>query len=131
MSRRTNRFANYAMPLVCGTALLAVGFMAGCGGGSSAAALSPANHSPARASGGLGPAPVNLGTAGDFVILTKSGITNVPGSAITGNLGVSPIAATAITGFGLSLAAAGDYSTASQVSGQIFAASYNLQLRRR
>lgn len=43
-----------------------------------------------------GPAAVNLRTAGDFVILTKTGITNVPTSAITGNIGASPITATAI-----------------------------------
>jgi hypothetical protein len=43
-----------------------------------------------------GPAAVNLRTAGDFVILTKSGITNVPTSAITGNIGASPITAAAM-----------------------------------
>ncbi len=43
-----------------------------------------------------GPAPVNLSTAGDFVILTKTGITNVPTSAITGNIGASPITAAAM-----------------------------------
>ena len=43
-----------------------------------------------------GPAPVNLRTAGDFVILTKTGITNIPTSAITGNIGSSPIAASAM-----------------------------------
>jgi hypothetical protein len=46
-------------------------------------------------------APVNLGKAASFVILSKSGITNVPSSKITGDMGVSPIAATAITGFAL------------------------------
>ena len=35
------------------------------------------------------------------MILTKTGITNVPGSDITGNLGTSPIDSTAITGFSL------------------------------
>jgi len=37
---------------------------------------------------------VNLGTAGNFVMLAKSGISTVPTSAITGDLGVSPAAAT-------------------------------------
>jgi hypothetical protein len=36
--------------------------------------------------------PVNLGAAGNFAILTKTGVTNVPTSSITGNIGVSPIA---------------------------------------
>jgi hypothetical protein len=45
-----------------------------------------------------GPAPVNLGTAGNFAILSKSGITDVPASAVTGDVGTSPISGTAITG---------------------------------
>lgn len=39
---------------------------------------------------------VNLGVAGKFVILSKSGITDVPNSAITGNIGASPITGAAI-----------------------------------
>lgn len=39
---------------------------------------------------------VNLGVAGDFVILSKSGITDVYKSAITGNIGTSPITGAAI-----------------------------------
>ena len=45
-----------------------------------------------------GPLPVDLGTAGNFVILSKSGISDVPTSAITGNIGTSPITGAAITG---------------------------------
>lgn len=41
---------------------------------------------------------VSLGTAGDFVILAKSGISTVPTSVITGDLGLSPAAATFATG---------------------------------
>ncbi|MCW3116106.1 MAG: hypothetical protein JWM28_188 [Chitinophagaceae bacterium] len=39
---------------------------------------------------------VNLGMAGNFVILSKSGITDVYRSAITGNVGASPITGAAI-----------------------------------
>jgi hypothetical protein len=42
------------------------------------------------ASAGAGPAPVRLGTAGNYVILAKAAITDVPASAITGNIGLSP-----------------------------------------
>jgi hypothetical protein len=42
-------------------------------------------------------APVDLLSAGDFVILAKSTITNVPTSVIIGDLGLSPLAS--ITGF--------------------------------
>ena len=44
--------------------------------------------------------PVNLRSAGNFVILSKSGITDVPASAIVGNIGTSPITGAAITGIG-------------------------------
>ena len=46
-----------------------------------------------------GQAPVNLGTAGTFAILTKTGITDVYASVINGNVGSSPItgAATLLT----------------------------------
>ena len=71
-----------------------------------------------------GPAPVNLGTAGNFAILAKSGISTVPTSAVTGDMGVSPIAATAMTGFSLILDSTGTFSTSSQVTGKAYAADY-------
>lgn len=46
------------------------------------------------------PAPqpgVDLGVAGNFVILSETGITNVPTSAIVGDIGTSPITGAAIT----------------------------------
>jgi hypothetical protein len=66
--------------------------------------------------------PVNLGSAGNYVILTTAGMTNVPSSVITGDIGVSPIAGTGITGMALVLA--GSYSTSAQVTGKVFAADY-------
>src|ERR1035438_9952760 len=68
--------------------------------------------------------PVNLGTADNFVILAKSGISTVPTSAVTGNIGVSPVTATAITGFGLTADSTNVFSTSPQVTGQVFAANY-------
>lgn len=41
-------------------------------------------------------APVNLGVAGDFAILSKTGITDVYKSAITGDIGSSPITGAAV-----------------------------------
>ena len=41
-------------------------------------------------------APVNLGTAGNFAILSKTGVTDVYASAITGDVGSSPITGAAI-----------------------------------
>lgn len=70
------------------------------------------------------PPSVDLKTAGSFVILAKSGISTVPTSAITGNLGVSPSAASYITGFGLIADATNVFSTSPQVTGKIFASDY-------
>lgn len=66
--------------------------------------------------------PVALGTAGDFVILAKTGVSTVPTSAVTGDVGLSPAAATFITGFSLTADATGTFSTSPQVTGRVYAA---------
>ena len=71
-----------------------------------------------------GPAAVNLGTAGNFVILAKSGISTTGTTHITGDIGVSPIASTAMTGFGLVLDSTGTFSTSTLVTGKAYAADY-------
>jgi hypothetical protein len=68
--------------------------------------------------------PVNLGTASNYAILSKTGISTVPTSVVTGNIGVSPIDATAITGFSLTVDASNEFSISSQVTGKIYAANY-------
>jgi len=74
---------------------------------------------------GQSPAPLNLGTAATFTILSKAGITNVPPSVITGNIGVLPIAAGAMTGFDLVADGSNTFSTSTQVmDGNVYAASY-------
>ncbi|WP_198674867.1 ice-binding family protein [Rhodoferax ferrireducens] len=67
-------------------------------------------------------APVNLGSARKFAILSKSGISTVPNSVVTGNIGVSPIAHTAITGFSVTADSSTMFSTSDQVHGRIYAA---------
>lgn len=67
---------------------------------------------------------VNLGTAGTYVILAKSGIATVPISKVTGNLGLSPAAASFITGFSLTSDATNVFASSPQVTGKIFAADY-------
>ena len=110
-------------------AFLLVAFVAGCGtgeGGTSdinaPTAASPHRSKPAPPA--AGPAPVDLGTAGNFVILAKSGISTVPNSVVTGDIGVSPIAATAITGFSLVADATGVFSRSTQVTGKVYASNY-------
>lgn len=45
-------------------------------------------------------------------------------SGLAGNIGLSPAAATFITGFSLVLDPSGTFSTSTQVTGKIYAASY-------
>jgi len=67
---------------------------------------------------------VDLGSAADFVILAESGVSTAPPSVITGDLGLSPVAATYFTGFSLTMHASGEYSLSDQVTGKLYAADY-------
>ena len=71
-----------------------------------------------------GPTPVNLRTAGEFVILTETGVTTTGTTAVVGDIGVSPIVATSMTGFGLIADSTNTFSTSSLVTGKIYAADY-------
>lgn len=69
-------------------------------------------------------APLNLGVAGNFVALAQTGISTVPGSLLTGDIGVSPIDHTAITGFSSTADSSNTFATSPQVVGKIYAADY-------
>ena len=72
----------------------------------------------------LAKGPVDLGTAGNYVILAESGISTTGTSLITGDLGVSPIAAIGLTGFGLTMDVSNTFSTSAQVIGKVYASDY-------
>jgi hypothetical protein len=63
---------------------------------------------------------VDLGAAGNFVIVAKTAINNNPNSAITGDVALSPAATSYVTGFALTNATG--YATSPQVTGKIYAA---------
>jgi hypothetical protein len=71
-----------------------------------------------------GPAAVNLGTAGNFAILAKTGISTTGATHVTGDIGVSPAAASTITGFASVADATNVFSTSSLVTGKVYAANY-------
>src|SRR4051794_37393078 len=82
---------------------------------------------------GLGPAAVDLGSTtdvasvGSYVLLAKTGITNVTGSSITGgSLGLSPAAASFITGFSLTADSTNKFATSAAVvaPGKVYASNY-------
>ena len=67
---------------------------------------------------------VDLETAGNFAILTKSGVTTTGTTSVTGHMGTSPIAQTSLTGFALTLSLTDDHSTSSIVTGNVYAADH-------
>jgi hypothetical protein len=67
---------------------------------------------------------VDLGFAEDYVILAKTGISTVPKSAIKGDIAVSPIVATAMTGFSLSADSSNTFATSTQLEGKAYAPDY-------
>ena len=82
-----------------------------------------------------GPAPVvlgmpdDLGTPGAYAVLAKTAVTSVPGTSIDGgNVGVSPAAASAITGFSLILDPSGVFATSTTVVTpyKVYAANYTI-----
>ncbi len=80
----------------------------GCSGGSGGASVTASGRGTGAGGLGRGPTPVNLGTAGSYSILAQSAITDVPSSAVTGNIGLSPA-----TGAGIHL-------TCPEVTGNIY-----------
>jgi hypothetical protein len=75
------------------------------------------------------PAMIDIGSVstGNYAILAKTGISTVPSSAINGNIGVSPIAATSMTGFSLIADSGNQFSTSPQLVGgnnKAYAADY-------
>lgn len=120
-------------------ALLAV-LVAGCGGGGGSSIASPPKPAPTLpgagtglAGAGKGPAPVGLGAiigAGTvvsptYVILAKTAISTTGATAVTGDLGLSPAAATFITGFALTADASGCFAKSIYVTGNLYAANYS------
>lgn len=120
-----NRFKNGSTRGTWLRGLLMVAAVAACG--DSPTDVSPVDPGAGPGTGGTeghGPAPVSLGAAGTFVILAKEATSNVPTSDITGNIGLSPAAASFVTGFSLILPAGGASSTSSQVTGNVYASDY-------
>jgi len=85
-------------------AMLLVGLMGSCSNELDSSLASgkltsnkPGNTSSSNKPKGGSLQAVNLGIAGEFVILSKSGITDVYKSTVTGDIGTSPISGAAIT----------------------------------
>ena len=77
--------------------------------------------------GGIGPAAVDLKTAGNYVIFSQAAVTDVPTSSITGDIGASPVTLSSITGFTVTPVldgATGTFATAgAELVGKIYTAA--------
>ncbi|WP_020676832.1 ice-binding family protein [Geopsychrobacter electrodiphilus] len=97
--------------------------LAGCGGSGDGGAGGQANLGPIG-NVSVEAAGVNLGTAGNYAILAKTGVATVPPSVVTGNVAVSPEARVALTGWDLVSEPTDTYFTSAQVvaPGKLYAA---------
>jgi hypothetical protein len=67
---------------------------------------------------------VELGSAANYVILAKAGISTVPNSTITGDIAVSPITGAAMTGFSFPTDPLVQFKTSTQIVGKAYAADF-------
>lgn len=72
----------------------------------------------------MGPAAVNLGTAGNYAIIAKAGVSTTGVTSVVGDIGLSPAAGSFFTGFAETLDPSNVFSTSAFVTGQMFAANY-------
>jgi hypothetical protein len=124
-----NRFGSLTRPVIWLTAMLMAVALGACGdgggsGGTGAGTPTASGAGTGVGGAGRGPAPVILGAAGNYVILAESAISTTGATAVTGDLGMSPNAASFITGFSLS-APPTTFTTSPLVTGQVFAADYD------
>jgi hypothetical protein len=124
-----NSYKKIIKPMVWSTTVLLAAILAGCSGssgGGGAAAASPA----AAGATCTGTGCVDLGSAANYAILAEAGVSYTPTATVSstakiiGNIGVSPAAASTITGLALNLPAGGAYSTSTLVTGAIYAPGY-------
>ncbi|WP_320127538.1 ice-binding family protein [uncultured Sphaerochaeta sp.] len=101
--------------LLCTLSLILAVTLLGCSGTPNVQLTNPS---------GEGPQTVALRTSANFVILSKSGVSTVPTSAITGDIGTSPIDSTGLTGFDLTADGTNVFSTSAQVTGNLYASDY-------
>ena len=106
--------------MILSTTILLAAIVAGCSDGGGGTGV----NTGLGATGAVcaGASCVNLGTAGNYAILAKTGVSSVPSSVITGNIGLSPAARTFLTGWSLITEPTDTSFGSAQVSGRLYAA---------
>lgn len=119
-----NRFGSFFKSLMWLMALLLAAFVAGCGdgGGGGGTGVSASSGPTGQVCAGAGCVP--LGTAANYAILAKTGVSTVPSSVVTGHVGLSPNARTSLTGWSLITEPTDTFFTSAQVAapGKLYAA---------
>ena len=70
-------------------------------------------------------APVNLGTANNFTILTQTGISTVGSTLISGNIGTYPFNSGSMSGFSQIVDSSNQFATSSFITGKMYGAEYS------
>lgn len=113
-----NRFTSVTKPLTGFMVLLLAAVVTGCGGSGNGTNLGPTGAVCTGAN------CVSLGTAANYVVLAKTGVSTVPSSIVTGNVGLSPASRTYLTGWSETYDVTDTYATSAQVvaPGKLYAA---------
>ncbi|MDO8988897.1 MAG: ice-binding family protein [Sideroxyarcus sp.] len=109
-------------PLAWPSTLLMAAILAGCGGTSSSTGVAPVSPAAQVGSVCAGASCVSLGTAANYSILAKTGVSTVPSSVVTGNVGLSPAARGFLTGWSLISEPTDSGFSSAQVVGNLYAA---------
>lgn len=117
-----NKIESISKPMMWSTTLLLAAILAGCGGSSSGGAPNVGAGSGNTGAVCSGSSCVNLGTAANYAILASTGVSTVPNSVVTGNVGLSPAARGFLTGWSLITEPTDTYFTSAQVIGKLYAA---------
>jgi len=111
-------------------ALLLAVSMTGCGGGDGGGGVTPRSAGSAggadaatRGAVSVEASAVPLGSAANYAILAKTGVSTSPISVVTGNVGLSPAARVGLTGWSESYDASDTFATSAQVTapGKLYA----------
>jgi hypothetical protein len=98
-----NKYQDNSKALMWFAALALTGVLAACGGGGGGGGSGSGSGASSGPTGNVSTAPgsVSLGSAGNYAILAKTGVSTVPSSAVTGHVGLSPAARGSLTGWSL------------------------------
>lgn len=104
--------------------LLLTAVISGCGGGGGVAATTSSAAAGPTGAVCVGAGCVSLGTSANYAILAKTGVSSVPNSVVTGNVGLSPASRTFLTGWSLINEITDTFFTSAQVvaPGKLYAA---------